>query len=73
VEGAHPLGHDIVAALQSLAQQVSQLQADNDRLREDNDRLGAEVEPIRASCGRPAARSPSKPASCWPAQGLNGQ
>jgi hypothetical protein len=48
VEVAHPPGQDIVAALQSLAQQVSQLQADNDRLREDNDRLGAEVERIGA-------------------------
>src|SRR6266566_895646 len=41
-------GQDIVAALQSLAQQVSELQADNDRLREDNDRLSAEVARIRA-------------------------
>ena len=41
-------GQDIVAALQSLAQQVSQLQADNDRLREENDRLSAEAERIRA-------------------------
>ena len=41
-------GHNIVAALQLLAQQVSELQADNDRLREDNDRLSAEVERIRA-------------------------
>jgi cell division protein FtsB len=37
-----------VAALQSLARQVSELQADNDRLREDNDRLSAEVAWIRA-------------------------
>jgi len=37
-----------VAALQALAQQVSQLQADNDRLRGDNDRLNAEVARIRA-------------------------
>jgi cell division protein FtsB len=37
-----------VAALQSLAQQVSQLQADNNRLRDDNDRLNAEVARIRA-------------------------
>jgi len=41
-------GQDIVAALQSLAQQVSELQADNDRLREDYDRLSAEVARIRA-------------------------
>jgi len=41
-------GHDIVASLQSLAQQVSQLQADNDRLRDDNDRLNAELARIRA-------------------------
>ncbi len=41
---AHQPGQDIVAALGSLAQQVSQLQADNDRLREDNDRLSAELE-----------------------------
>jgi hypothetical protein len=47
-EPAHQLGHDIVAALQSLAQQVSQLQADNDRLRGDNDRLNAEAARIRA-------------------------
>ena len=45
---AHQPGQDIVAALQSLAQQVSELQADNDRLREDNDRLSAEVARIRA-------------------------
>jgi hypothetical protein len=44
---AHQPGQDIVAALQSLAQQVSQLQADNDRLREDNDRLSAEIERTR--------------------------
>jgi hypothetical protein len=41
-------GQEIVAALQSLAQQVSELQADNDRLREDYDRLSAEVARIRA-------------------------
>ena len=45
---AHQPGQDIVAALQSLARQVSELQADNDRLREDNDRLSAEVARIRA-------------------------
>jgi len=45
---AHQPGQDIVAALQSLARQVSELQADNDRLREDNDRLSAEVTRIRA-------------------------
>jgi hypothetical protein len=45
---AHQPGQDIVAALQLLAQQVSELQADNDRLREDYDRLSAEVAPIRA-------------------------
>ncbi len=45
---AHQPGQDIVAALQSLAQQVSELQADNDRLREDNDRLSAEVARTRA-------------------------
>jgi molecular chaperone GrpE (heat shock protein) len=47
-EPAHQPGQDIVAALQSLAQQVSELQADNDRLREDYDRLSAEVARIRA-------------------------
>ena len=47
-ELARQPGQDIVAALQSLARQVSQLQADNDRLREDNDRLSAEAERIRA-------------------------
>ncbi len=47
-ERAHQPGDDIVAALQALAQQVSQLQADNDRLRGDNDRLNAEVARIRA-------------------------
>ena len=47
-EVAHPPGQDIVAALQSLAQQVSQLQADNDRLRSDNDRLSAEIERLQA-------------------------
>ena len=41
-------GPGIAAALQSLARQVSELQADNDRLREDNDRLSAEVARIRA-------------------------
>jgi hypothetical protein len=45
---AHLPGQDIVAALQSLAQQVSQLQAGNDRLRGDNDRLSGEVERLRA-------------------------
>jgi hypothetical protein len=47
-ELAYQPGQDIVAALQSLAQQVSELQADNDRLRGDNDRLSAEVERMRA-------------------------
>jgi hypothetical protein len=47
-EPVHQPGHDIVAVLQSLARQVSQLQADNDRLRQDNDRLTAELERIRA-------------------------
>ena len=47
-ELAHQPGQDIVTALQSLAQQVAELQADNDRLRGDNDRLSAEVERIRA-------------------------
>lgn len=47
-ELAHQPGQDIVAALQSLAHQVAELQADNDRLRGDNDRLSAEVERIRA-------------------------
>jgi cell division protein FtsB len=37
-----------VAALQALAQQVSELQADNDQLRADNDRLTAEIERLRA-------------------------
>src|SRR5262249_17524579 len=41
-------GPDLAAALESLARQVSELQADNDRLREDNDRLSAEVPRIRA-------------------------
>jgi hypothetical protein len=41
-------GQDIAAALQSLARQVSELQADNDRLRDDNDRLSAEVARTRA-------------------------
>ena len=45
---AHQPGQDIVAALGSLAQQVSQLQADNDRLRADNDRLRAELARSRA-------------------------
>jgi hypothetical protein len=45
---AHQPGQDIVAALQSLARQVSELQVDNDRLREDYDRLSAEVARIRA-------------------------
>jgi hypothetical protein len=45
---AHQPGQDIVTALQSLAQQVSELQADNDRLREDNDRLSAEIKRTRA-------------------------
>jgi hypothetical protein len=39
---------DIVKALQSLIQQVSGLQSDNDRLRVDNDRLSTEIERIRA-------------------------
>ena len=43
----HQPGQDIVAALQSLAQQVSQLQADNDRLRGDNDRLRGELDRMR--------------------------
>ena len=41
-------GQDMSAALQSLAQQVSELQADNDRLREDYDQLSAEIARIRA-------------------------
>ena len=45
---AHQPGQDIATALQSLARQVSELQADNDRLREDYDRLSAEVARIRA-------------------------
>jgi hypothetical protein len=47
-ELAHQPGQDIVAALESLAQQVAELQADTDRLRGDNDRLSAEVERLRA-------------------------
>ena len=39
---------DIVKVLQSLIQQVSGLQSDNDRLRVDNDRLSTEIERIRA-------------------------
>ena len=60
---AHQPGQDIAAALQGLAQQVSELQADNYRLREDYDRLSAEVARIRALMRRSAARSPSKQAS----------
>ena len=45
---AHQPGQNISAALQSLAQRVSELQADNDRLREDYDRLSAEIARIRA-------------------------
>jgi hypothetical protein len=45
---AHQPGQDIAAALQSLARQVSELQADNDRLREDYDQLSAEIARIRA-------------------------
>jgi molecular chaperone GrpE (heat shock protein) len=45
---AHKPGQDIAAALQSLARQVSELQADNDRLREDYDQLSAEIARIRA-------------------------
>jgi outer membrane murein-binding lipoprotein Lpp len=48
---AHQPGQDIAAALQSLAQHVSELQADNDRLREDYDQLSAEI----GSVWRPAA------------------
>lgn len=47
-EPAHQLGRDIVAALESLAGQVAQLQADNDRLREENAQLAAEAGRIRA-------------------------
>jgi hypothetical protein len=47
-ELAHQPGQDIAAALQSLVEQVSELQADNDRLREENDRLSAEAERIQA-------------------------
>jgi hypothetical protein len=46
-ELAHPPGQDIATALQSLAQQVAELQADNDRLRGDVDRLSAEAERLR--------------------------
>lgn len=35
-------------ALQSLIQQISGLQSDNDRLRMDNDRMSTEIERIRA-------------------------
>jgi hypothetical protein len=62
-ELAHQPGQDIVAALQSLAQQVSELQADNDRLRGDNDRLSAEVGHLRAlirQVGRAIARQASQ-------------
>ena len=45
---ANQPGQDIVAALQSLARQVSELQAVSDGLREDYDRLSAEVARIRA-------------------------
>jgi cell division protein FtsB len=45
-------GQDIVAALGSLAQQVSQLQADNDRLREDNDRLREDNDRLRGELER---------------------
>ena len=47
-ELAHQPGQDIVAALESLAHQVAELQADNDQLRGDNDRLCAEAERLRA-------------------------
>ncbi len=47
-ELAHQPGQDIVAALESLAHQVAELQADNDRLRGDSDRLCAEAERLRA-------------------------
>ena len=52
-----------MAALQSLAQQVAELQADNDRLRGDNDRLSAEIERLRAlmrQTGRAIARQASQ-------------
>lgn len=45
-------GQDIVAALGSLAEQVSQLQADNDRLRHDNDRLRGDNDRLSAELER---------------------
>ena len=68
---AHQPGQDIVAALQSLARQVSELQADNDRLREDYDRLSAEVARIRALMRQVGGAIAGKPASCWPAPGTS--
>jgi hypothetical protein len=61
-ELAHPPGQGIVTALQSLAGQVAELQADNDRLREENDRLAAEADRVRA-LARQAAGAITRQAS----------
>jgi hypothetical protein len=49
--------------------QVSQFQADNDRLGEDNDRLSAEVEGIRALMRQVGGAIALQASSCWPARG----
>jgi hypothetical protein len=62
-ELAGPPRQDIANTLESLIQQVSDLQSDNDRLRGDNDRLHAEIERIRAlarDAGREIARRASQ-------------
>ena len=41
-------GAELVNGLQALIQQVSDLQADNERLREDNQRLRAQIGQLRA-------------------------
>lgn len=54
---------DIANTLESLIQQVSDLQSDNDRLRGDNDRLHAEIKRIRAlarDAGQEIARRASQ-------------
>jgi FtsZ-binding cell division protein ZapB len=57
-ETGEPAGRpvpDIAEALQLLAQQVSELQADNDRLREENDRLRGDNDRLRGDNDRLAA------------------
>ena len=59
----HRPRQDIMAAVESLAEQVSQLQAENDRLRQENERLRTEVEQIRAlarQSGKAIARQASQ-------------